>query len=118
MTPGFLISIPIPPSVNAMYANRKGGAGRGRYKTEAYKAWIDEAGWVVNPQRPAPVRGKFKFFLKLPKIRGDVDNRIKACLDLLVSLKLVDDDRHCIHAQAVIDDERKGFAIVAVEGVA
>lgn len=110
----FICSIPVPPSANNLFANGK----HGRYRTKQYLAWINEAGFLVKAQKPAPVRGKYKFFLTVPKIRGDVDNRIKAASDLIVSLRLVDDDRHCIHTQAVIDDELIGHAIVAVEGIA
>jgi hypothetical protein len=39
--------IPYPPSVNHLFATKKGG---GRVKTAAYKAWITEAGWMIKIQ--------------------------------------------------------------------
>jgi Holliday junction resolvase RusA-like endonuclease len=116
MTDKFLISMPIPPSVNNLFANGK--KGRGRFKTSQYKAWITEAGLQVKSQHPLPVHGKYKLFLTLPKIRGDCSNRVKAAEDLLVSLGLIDDDRHCVLVTAAIDEELKGHATISVEGVA
>lgn len=112
---GFLVSLPVPPSVNNLFANKRSG---GRYKTKEYRAWIQEAGWTVNLQKPAPVHGKYKFFLTLPKIKGDASNRIKAAEDLLVSLGLVDDDRHCVDVQAIVSEELRDYAVISVEGVA
>ena len=111
----FLISIPVPPSCNNLFANRRDG--RGRYKTKRYREWITEAGWMAKSQRPQRVAGKYKFFLSLPPIRGDASNRVKAAEDLIVSLGLVDDDRHCVNAQVAICDDLNGHAIVAVEAV-
>ena len=35
------INLPCPPSVNAMYYNRKrGGGGRGRVKSAKYRDWL------------------------------------------------------------------------------
>lgn len=114
----FLISIPVPPSVNAMYANSRNGRGRGRYKTASYKQWIDEAGWEIKAQNPAPVTGKYRLRISLPPIRGDADNRVKAVADLLVSLRLTPDDRHMVGLSVEVLEEQRGHAIVSVEDVA
>jgi Holliday junction resolvase RusA-like endonuclease len=111
----FLISIPAPPSANNLFANSWRG---GRHKTRAYRAWCQSAGWHVKLQKPEKVSGKYKLFLTLPKIRGDASNRLKAVEDLLVSLGLIDDDRHCVSVTAIIDPEIKGHAVISVEGVA
>lgn len=110
----FLISIPVPPSVNQMYGNRQ-GRGRGRYKTKAYKDWIEAAGWQIKAQRVTPVDSKYRMFLSLPKIRGDADNRLKGVSDLLVALGLTPDDRHCVEFRALIVPELKDCAVVSVE---
>jgi Holliday junction resolvase RusA-like endonuclease len=116
---GFLITLPTPPSVNNLYSNRKAG---GRHKTRAYRQWCDDAGWEVKSQKPISVLGKYKFFLTLPKLpaRADLDNRCKAALDLMVSLRLVQDDSsaYCVGVTVAIDEELKGHATISVEGVA
>jgi Holliday junction resolvase RusA-like endonuclease len=46
-------------------------------------------------QRPQPVPGSVEIAIFLPeKMPGDIDNRAKAVLDLLVKHKLIDDDRN------------------------
>lgn len=116
MSKGFLISIPVPPSVNQMFANNP-KRGRGRFKTKVYKDWLKHAGAELMLQKPEPVRGKYRFYLTLPKIRGDGSNRIKAAEDFLVAHKLVDDDRFCVDGHWTIDEELAGYATIAVEAV-
>lgn len=78
------LDLPIPPSVNNLFGNRL----RGRYKTQAYRAWIKAATASLWEQKPA---GGFPFFdgpfwvaISVPlNMRGDVDNRAKAPIDLL-----------------------------------
>jgi len=115
---GFLVSLPVPPSVNGLYANRKSG---GRHKTRAYRQWCNDAGWEIKSQKPISVLGKYKFFLTLPKLpaNSDPDNRCKAALDLLVALKLVQDDSsaYCVGVNVAIDEELPGHATISVEGV-
>lgn len=84
-----MITLPIPPSTNNLFFNRY----RGRTKTDAYKAWITQAGCELNLQRVQPVPGYVEVEIRLPqKMRGDIDNRAKAILDLFVSHKLIEDD--------------------------
>jgi crossover junction endodeoxyribonuclease RusA len=116
---GFLVSLPVPPSVNSLYGNAPSGRRHGRYKTRRYRAWIEEAGWELLRQRPRPLIGPYSVRISLPKIKGDPDNRIKPLLDILVSHNLTDDDRHCKHVSATIIPElEKGIAVVSVEVIA
>lgn len=99
-------TIPMPPSVNALFANvspaqRAAAAAQGkklpgRMKTAAYRAWIKEAGWTIRAQRPLPTPGRVEVGLSFERHsdRADVDGRIKATLDLMVTMGLIDDDRH------------------------
>lgn len=91
-----LLRLPLPPSVNSLYYNRKYGKGRGRILTPAYRKWIAEADkWLLMQKRGLkPLSGKLEIQIKLPEIRGDASNRIKAAEDFLVSRELTGDDRH------------------------
>jgi Holliday junction resolvase RusA-like endonuclease len=89
------IRLPIPPSVNAAYANV---AGKGRVKTTAYRQWEKNAdgealaAGLFSGRRQSAAKGA-TIVLRLPLgIRGDVDNRIKPLLDYLVSRQFTCDD--------------------------
>lgn len=87
-----MIRLPIPPSVNMMFRNVP---GKGRVKTGGYKSWLTEAGWRLKEQRPATLSGKYELRIRIPdQLHGDIDNRIKAVSDLLVTHGIVKDDRH------------------------
>ena len=90
------IHLPVPPSVNALYYNNKSRKGPGRIKTRTYRKWIAEAdGWYLTQKRHIkPSSGPLEIKIRLPKIRGDATNRIKAAEDYLVSRRITGDDRH------------------------
>lgn len=82
----------LPVSVNAMYRNVK---GKGRVKSQRYNTWRNAVNWQLASQNPYKVHGDVEvlIFVKRPdKRRRDCDNLIKACLDLLVSNALIEDD--------------------------
>lgn len=88
------IAITTPPSVNALYVNKR----RGRAKSPRYRQWIQLAGMEVLEQRRKITRisGPYSVLIKVAReTRGDIDNRAKACLDLLVSMGITEDDKHC-----------------------
>lgn len=87
------ITLPVPPPLSRMFVNVP---GRGRVKTRLYRQWRREAGWTLKAQHPGRVTGAYAVITRLPmSTRGDVDNRQKAVLDLLVEHKVTPDDRHC-----------------------
>ena len=90
------LNLPMPPPVNGLYANVP---GKGRVKTKRYKTWIKAANdaFLIQKREQQRIDGRFIAHIVLDenKWAGDVDNRAKAVLDRLVSLNLVDDDRHC-----------------------
>lgn len=85
------LTIPVPPSVNKLFANRAGG----RFKTREYKDWLSEAAWMIREQLPDPVPGRIVVLISAEResLSADIDNRVKAILDLLVKSKVIDDDR-------------------------
>jgi crossover junction endodeoxyribonuclease RusA len=89
------LSLPVTPSVNAMYRNVP---KKGRVKSRVYRDWLRDADahFLMQKRRIASVEGEYEVAIKLPKAtRGDVDNRTKAVLDFMVSRGITADDRHC-----------------------
>lgn len=103
--PCIRLRLPLPPSVNAMFINV---AGRGRAKSALYKQWIEKAGWELKSQRPKKIKGRYDFTALVPEnMPGDIDNRLKSLLDLLVTHQIIPDDRHarsvCISRSVMVD---------------
>lgn len=85
------IVLPFPPSVNGLYAGRTR-----RHKSDTYRAWLIEAGYVLNRQKPfhrftVPVNQTIRL--------GFPDNRARDCFnyekvinDLLVEHGILKDD--------------------------
>lgn len=91
-----VLSLPNPISVNAMFSNVP---GIGRVKSKRYAAWVKEAGWLIRSQRPGQVEPPVSVLIELvpqDKRKQDADNRIKACLDALVSSGVLSDDNNTI----------------------
>jgi Holliday junction resolvase RusA-like endonuclease len=82
-------TVPVPPSTNNLFNT----AGHRRVRTAQYNAWIEQAGLVLNRQKPGRVEGSFVVSVALPAaIRGDIDNRYKALGDLMVTHGITEDD--------------------------
>lgn len=86
-----MIQLPLPPSTNNLFINLP---GRGRVRSGAYKAWekrartaLTFASWDM-PARPYAITIRLNM-----DHRGDIDNRTKAVLDLLVKHKVIDGDQ-------------------------
>ena len=111
------VTIPIPPSVNALYI-------RGRTKSPKYRQWIEDAGWQVRAQLASSKRkgvaGKYSFKLLLPeKARIDCDNGVKAAMDLLQNLGVTPNDRHCRRQSSEFSPHvLPGQAVIVVEEIA
>ena len=62
-------------------------------------AWLAEAGWRIREQMTAdgcdPVPGRVVIIMGVERssLRADLDNTAKAAIDLLVSMRVIDDDR-------------------------
>jgi Holliday junction resolvase RusA-like endonuclease len=89
--------LPLPPSVNALFANVR---GKGRVRTTAYLRWANHAQsslWMQKPAGGFPLfDGPFNVQITVPlKARSDVDNLIKPIPDFLKTPGgIVRDDRH------------------------
>lgn len=89
-------TLPLPPSANALFAN----VARGRVKTKAYKAWLEEAGWHLKRAWSGLGRPQFgeqpmalEIKIGLKDRTRDLSNCCKAIEDLLVKTLPVPDDR-------------------------
>lgn len=79
----------IAPSVNNLYVN----AGKKRLKSKDYAKWADNALKEMMAQKVRPVPAPVAFSIELPEtMRGDLDGRIKATLDILVRAEIIPDD--------------------------
>lgn len=89
-----ILNLPFPPPANGLYKNLPRG---GRAKTKPYRAWLQEAGWTLQAQRPEHVAGPvhLAFVFGRPDNRKrDLDNLLKGPIDLLVKHEVIDDDRN------------------------
>lgn len=84
--------LPLPPSTNNLFVNGK----RGRFKSQKYKDWEEDAGLYLMQQKEwksQKVIGPYELeILVSQKMRGDISNRIKAVEDMLVSIEATSDD--------------------------
>lgn len=89
------LEIPCPPSVNEMFRNLR---GRGRVKTKVYADWLGHAGWELQRQRPGSVSGRVLIMISVERgsATADIDNRVKAIFDLLVTHDIIEDDRFVV----------------------
>jgi len=83
-------TLPMPPSVNAMY--RRNPKGYGMYKTPEAKMWIAEC--LRHIRRKNPLKGKIDVSVEFYFQReADIDNRLKPLLDLLQEANVVENDK-------------------------
>jgi crossover junction endodeoxyribonuclease RusA len=104
--PSVEIRFPLPPSTNSLFFN---AAGVGRIKTPAYRRWRDNAVLSICTARPAPGRmaGPCDVAIYLPPFRGDIDNRVKPCLDVAVAAGIIaDDGQRYLHGHALVGIDR------------
>jgi Holliday junction resolvase RusA-like endonuclease len=90
------LDVTIPPSVNRLWRYNKRGTV---YRSAAYEAWIEEAGWELHTQRPKPISSPVRIVLRagLPERPRDLDNIGKATLDLLQTHGLIRNDLDVVH---------------------
>lgn len=98
MTPVISFDLPLPPSANACWRNGKGG--KGRFRTDVYKAWNSAAltacadHWRKHGE-PSFARGySVKVSVGMNR-RRDLDNIAKPIIDTLVAAIALPDDRWC-----------------------
>ena len=92
----------LPPSTNSLFFNRP---GKGRSKTFPYREWLTGEGWNLTSQKIKPILGPVALHITLPDLPGrapDIDNALKALIDLLVQQRIIQaDDKRVLRAVSV-----------------
>lgn len=87
------LELPRPPSANNLYRNVP---GKGRVRSNEYKRWQQQAGWVLQAARPGALQGAVMVHYLVPdprdRRRRDIDNLAKPLTDLLVKHGVIEDD--------------------------
>lgn len=85
------VSLPYPPTLNNLFKN----VGKKRVRSAEYDAWIRAANLALRAQRPAKHLGSFRATIVLTRPdrrRRDIDNTVKAIMDLLTKAGAIEDD--------------------------
>lgn len=124
--------LPLPPTSNNIFRNatkRERDAARRRHKklpgrlpTVEYTRWRAHAGLLLDTQFSKQGRRKISgpveiglLVCRANRRAGDVDNRIKAPIDLLVRHAVIDDDRNVQRVTAEwVDDAWFDGAVIVV----
>ena len=87
------LTLPVPPSVNALFKNVN---KIGRAKTAAYRAWIAEATLNLRLQARTRIEGQYMIDFLMPwPSRADLLNLDKAIPDLLQAEGVITNDSLC-----------------------
>ena len=110
------VELPVPPSLNNAYANRKDGGGRFR---AGHRQWKKDAGWALKGAKLGKIVGPYKFNdSSSAESPCDVSNRIKLAEDLLVEHGITPDDHNVAsvlsHRSAIVPP---GKCLIVVEAV-
>lgn len=101
----------LPPSTNGLFLN---AGHRGRIKTPRYRAWLTDAGWQLEKQKPLAMCGDIgvEISARRPdKRKRDIDNLAKPILDLLVTHRVIEDDSDIQRLFLNWTDGREGIVI-------
>lgn len=104
-----MIRLPVPPSLNNIFATVKGR----RIKTREYRAWRAEAGYKILAQRPEKHSGDVIVNIRIgPRIpNADIDNRIKPVLDVLCDTRVISNDAKVVSVLAAWSAEVSGCCV-------
>jgi Holliday junction resolvase RusA-like endonuclease len=115
-----VLDLPFPPSVNRLWRAGKGGNSR-VHLSPAYRAWKDEADALIRStaglRGVSRINGLFaaEIVLNVRERAGDLDNRIKAVLDIAQRYGLIKDDRYLDNLQVCYGDIPRGCRLTLRE---
>lgn len=106
----------VPPSLNNLFVNvkRKGrGKSGGRIKSPNYRLWQVQACLQLRRQPPWHVAGPIEIRLSFNsnETRSDLDNLLKASLDILMAAGRISDDRNVRKIEAAFVEGVTGTRI-------
>jgi crossover junction endodeoxyribonuclease RusA len=107
MKPIILLTTP-PPTANNLFRNVP---GKGRVKTDRYKAWLAEPLFLATPDMgfrrlatppAAPLTMDVRISIECPRERknSDLDNRIKGLIDRITKGGWLADDKQVVEIHA------------------
>jgi hypothetical protein len=95
-----IYAVSLPPSVNNLYVT----IGRKRCKASSYKTWIKGKMKALLAQRARPVPPPVSLDFTFPNsMRGDIEGRLKAAIDLLVRAGIIPDDNKKVVRQIAVN---------------
>lgn len=85
-------TMPTPPSANSLFRNLK---GKGRVKSSTYEDFIRRGVAAIRLQGVMPIPGRVVVVIGVERMddRADIDNRLKAMLDTIVTAGVLVDDK-------------------------
>ena len=88
--------LPVPPSLNGAYATITRGGRPVRVPSRTLAKFKRECAKALHMQKrpPVPIAGPVSAHIWIERQRGDLDNRIKAALDAIVSARIISDDKN------------------------
>jgi len=102
--PAVIVTMPVPPSLNKLWARAPGGK---RVRSQAYRAWISTAAWLVKTQIVGmePLSCRFNLEIEVPVSRRDTGNWEKALCDLCQTAGVITNDGNA-HRITITPTER------------
>ena len=110
--------LPLPPSINKAWVPVRTRTGAKLIKRANSKAWANAARWEVSIQREhKQIAAPFEAIIELPKMRGDVDNRVKQLLDACQAGGAITNDRLCQRLVVEHDVDREGAVYLTLRPI-
>jgi len=103
-------NLPLPPSVNSLWR-----AGRARmYRSKKYLEWISKCEEYFANRVPPFINYPFAIEIAMgrpSKRKMDIDNRIKAVLDVLERVRVIEDDSLAWHLTVYWEENLDGCRV-------
>jgi len=110
--------LPLPPSINKAWVPIRTRTGAKIIKRANSKKWADAARWEVSIQREQQqIAVPFEAIIELPKMRGDIDNRIKQLLDACQKGGAITNDKLCQRLVVEHDVDREGAVYLTLRPI-